>query len=74
MAEHQTESGKLQSRWHDVMQGLGISQGILHDLTKWWLEGLQDVTLSQIRQLHVGGRQGVHTPTLTEFLGCVPPL
>ena len=34
----------------------------------------QDVPYSALRLLHVGGRDGVHVPTLQEFLGCARSL
>lgn len=47
-----------------------------------WLHSafLQDVTAAQLRTLHIAGRQGLHAPTLREFMaafraaGCRRPL
>lgn len=34
--------------------------------------GLQSLTGLQLKQVHISGRQGVHVPTLEEFLRCLP--
>lgn len=32
--------------------------------------GLQTLTAAQLKRIHISGRQGVHVPTLAEFLRC----
>ena len=34
--------------------------------------GLHSLTQPQLQQIHISGRQGVHVPTLEEFLRCCP--
>ena len=34
--------------------------------------GLQTLTAPQLKSIHISGRQGVHVPTLEEFLRCSP--
>lgn len=36
--------------------------------------GLQSLTAAQLKRVHISGRQGVHVPTLEEFLRYMPDL
>jgi len=55
------------SAWHGqaklMQKAQAAGRGLYGDTA-----GLQSLTAAQLKRVHISGRQGVHVPTLEEFL------